>query len=238
MGDICGLDFATALGVYRGSWSCQRYHAAGIHYRLPHRRRHSSLPCSPQRLACTVLDCRCRYRVSAFGAVCCAFLFLEAMSSDLRHDRQEQWSNLASNFPSTPPSSRCASSSTKSNSLCSCAIGCWSAATSCDVDDRIPHGFQDLCPTYLQEGHGTCGMIPSGVVAIIRVSTSVTISLSSFLSFSSELLSHFGFHGLPQLHRQGGRRSQPYDDGAKHAHPTDALSFGFPRYSYLLSRCK
>ena len=57
----------------------------------------------------------------------------------------------------------------------------------------------------------TCGMIiSSGVVAVIRVSTSAIFSLSSSLSFSSEPSSHFGFRGLPQLHRQGGRRPQAY----------------------------
>ena len=64
------------------------------HCRLPHRRRHLPLPCSPQHLAGTVLDCRCRCRVAAFTAVLrvLLFFFLKAMSSDLR-DRQEQGNN-------------------------------------------------------------------------------------------------------------------------------------------------
>ena len=132
-------------------------------------------------------------------------------------------------------SSRCASSSTKSN-RCSCAIGCWSAATSRDVDDRIPHGFQDIYPTYSQEGHlwhdhlKRCG----------RCYTSQYIGHLLIIFIFILLFGAFIPLWIPwSASAASARRSSPPSlrDGAKHAHPTDALSFGFPRYSYLLSRC-
>ena len=79
--------------------------------------------------------------------LCCAFFFLKAMSSDLR-DRQEQGNT-------NPVNSTQFEMHIFYNvrNRCPYTIECWSAATNRDVDDRVPHGFQDLYPTYLQESN-------------------------------------------------------------------------------------
>jgi len=167
--------------------------------------------------------------------LCCTFFFLKAMSSDL-HDRQEQGNSTNLN-PSTPPSSRYTSSSTKSETSAHTPLNAGQLPPAVMLMTGFPTVSKISTPPIYKKATGSASPIPPSkrppdtcgtISGALRVSTSVAISLPPLLSFSSELSSHFGFHGLPQLHRQGGRRSQPYGDGAKHARPTDALVSVFP----------